>query len=64
MPKKFTKERKISDAKPIIFQEGVQFTVCHIIMIPKKYPSKDRNGNSVHLGYLIKTYLYAVLFVF
>ena len=35
-----------------------------IIMIPKKYPSKDRNGNSVHLGYLIKTYLYAVLFVF
>ena len=64
MPKKFTKERKISDAKPIIFLEGVQFTVCPIIMIPKKYPSKDRNGNSVHLGYLIKTYLYAVLFVF
>ena len=26
-------------------------------MIPKKYPSKDRNGNSVHLGYLIKSYL-------
>jgi hypothetical protein len=50
MPKKFTKERKISDAKPIIFLEGVQFTVCPIIMIPKKYPSKDRNGNSVHLG--------------
>ena len=41
MPKKFTKERKISDAKPIIFLEGVQFTVCHIIMIPKKYPSEN-----------------------
>ena len=64
MPKKFTKGRKNSDAKPIIFLEGVQFTVCPIIMISKKYPSKDRNGNSVHLGYLIKTYLYAVLFVF
>ncbi len=48
----------------ITFLEGVQFTVCPIIMIPKKYSSKDRNGNSVHLGYLIKTYLYAVLFVF
>ena len=53
MPKKFTKERKISDAKPIIFLEGVQFTVCPIIMIPKKYPSKDRNGNSVRLGYQV-----------
>ena len=50
MPKKFTKERKNSDAKPIFFLEGVQFTVCPIIMIPKKYPSKDRTGNSVHLG--------------
>ena len=39
MPKKFTKERKISDAKPIIFLEGVQFTVCPIIMIPKEIPS-------------------------
>jgi len=28
MPKKFAEERKISDAKPIIFLEGVQFTVC------------------------------------
>ena len=51
MPKKFTEGGKISDAKPIIFLEGVQFTVCPIIMVPKKYPSKDRNGNSVHLGY-------------
>ena len=24
-----------------------------IIMIPKKYPSKDRNGNSVRLGYQV-----------
>ena len=23
----------------------------------------NRNGNSVHLGYLIKSYLYAVLFL-
>ena len=30
MPKKFTEERKISDAKPIIFLEGVQFLVCPI----------------------------------
>lgn len=31
---------EISDAKPIIFLEGVQFAVCPIIMIPKKYPSQ------------------------
>jgi hypothetical protein len=40
MPKKFTEERKINYAKPIIFLEGVQFTVCPINMIPKKYPSQ------------------------
>ena len=51
MPKKFTEERKNSDAKPIIFLEGVQFTVCPIIIISKKHPSKDRNENSLHLGY-------------
>ena len=53
MPKKFAKGVKNSDAKPIIFLEGVQFAVCPIIMIPKKYPSKDRNGNSVRLGYQV-----------
>ena len=52
--------RRTSDAKPIIFLEGVQFTVCPIIMIPKNIPPMNRNSNSVHLGYLIKTYLYAV----
>jgi len=36
MPKKFAEERKIRDAKPIIFLEGVQFAVCPIIIIPKK----------------------------
>ena len=51
MPNKFTEERKISDAKPIIFLEGVQFTVCPIIMIPKNIPSMNKNENSVHLGY-------------
>ena len=32
MVKKFSQERRINDAKPISFQEGVQFTVCLIIM--------------------------------
>ena len=41
MPKKFAEERKISDAKPIIFLEGVQFTVCPIMIIAKKYPSYE-----------------------
>ncbi len=32
------KERKISDAKPIIFLEGVQFAVCPIMIIHKNIP--------------------------
>ena len=50
MPKKFTEERKISDAKPITFLEGVQFTVCQIVIIHKNIPPMNRNSNSVHLG--------------
>ena len=44
MRKKF-KKLKFRNAKPIIFLEGVQFTVCPIIMILKKYPSQYRNKN-------------------
>jgi hypothetical protein len=41
MPKKFAEGRKISDAKPITFLEGVQFTVCPIMIIHDKYPSYE-----------------------
>ena len=37
-------------ADGIIFLEGVQFTVCPIMMILKKHPSIYRNGNSVQIG--------------
>ena len=33
MPKKFTEEKKYSDAKPIIFLEGVRFTARPITPI-------------------------------
>ena len=51
MPKKFAEERKINYAKPNIFLERVQFTVCPIIMTPKNIPPLNRNENSVHLDY-------------
>ena len=48
----------------LFFWRECSLPSAQLLWFLKNLSSKYRNENSVHLGYLIKTYLYAVLFVF